>query len=903
MSDSQMRRASNSNVESTLLLGVVRSEGRLLAVVSQRRVAAAAAPRPATAEYAVLSVPVGGADQRLLAEKARLCAAWERLCDVAVLDGSALADVLTVLLSTVPAALPDTGRVLRLTAPPPLPRRTAAHPRAFKGTKYTPPKRPRPAVLDLRSALCSNRNTHAVLERLWPWRADALDQLARLRFDQAGVARLAQYATPPPDPYLLFHHGGSPTPAKLAPLFVEWMLPALAGASWAIVRRAASLFERLRLADERHLAVLAARLVRVASAERALDWWEALGSQPEGRRFDFLALVLDTGAWTEDPARVSEALVDLGHGAGPERYERWARALLAGLARKLNPTYLAAGIRFAVAYAPTWGFGELADDAPDFGPSTPAALLAALPTEWNGDWLMSLWDTCGVVPGFANLIEQADWRELSPPQRMYLLRFFTDLRWHQDRHALDPRRWRAIEPFLPRIEELARTVPTPYTDQAMNDLGELVAQMATPKQIVDCLPLALDLLVRVNQPPFSDDGNMVTALSNLLKIPERERGGVLGAPESSFRRLDKACLRRNAASLVAWGMSTLVEHAPALVAGAFASAPGSLFRTAKDLGVLSWEARRELMRRCLALGVFECRLERCRLEKMLQIIDTVDAARSMVPRALRDHRAGRRVLSNAQLARHQAKLRQRLPEIRLAAIRSAVVAYLERSIGLQRTTREALEALELLQQAEGNRRGLRRFLRAHLAGDPDYLLRHPATVAWARRHPGIDLAVWTRGIDHQLTTGGRAVSIRVERDPLEVLKLGTYVGSCLGLGGSFASSAAAVVLDINKQVLYARDDRNAVLARQLVAISDDDRLVPFSVYPSSTPPGLLRAFREVDRRLAAALAIEQVSADQRYRIENVLSRDWWDDGVWPDDRDATDDGSALSRRSCSAGTR
>src|SRR5438552_85730 len=461
MSDSQMRRASNSNVESTLLLGVVRSEGRLLAVVSQRRVAAAAAPRPATAEYAVLSVPVGGADQRLLAEKARLCAAWERLCDVAVVDGSALADVLTVLLSTVPAALPDTGRVLRLTAPPPLPRRTAAHPRAFKGTKYTPPKRPRPAVLDLRSALCSNRNTHAVLERLWPWRAEALDQLARLRFDQAGVA--------------------------------------------------------------------------------------------------------------------------LGHGAGPERYERWARALLAGLARKLNPTYLAAGIRFAVAYAPTWGFGELADDAPDFGPSTPAALLAALPTEWNGDWLMSLWDTCGVVPGFANLIEQADWRELSPPQRMYLLRFFTDLRWHQDRHALDPRRWRAIEPFLPRIEELARTVPTPYTDQAMNDLGELVAQMDTPKHIRDCLPLALDLLARVNRPPFCDDGNMVTALSNLLRLPERERGRVLGAPESSFRQLDRACLRRNAASLVAWGMSTLVAHAPALVADAFASAPVSLFRTAQDL--------------------------------------------------------------------------------------------------------------------------------------------------------------------------------------------------------------------------------------------------------------------------------------------------------------------------------
>src|SRR5438876_1141984 len=342
MSDSQMRHPSRSNTESALLLGVVRSEGQLLAVVSQRRVAAGSAALPANAAegYAVLNVPVQAVDQRLLAKKTRPCAAWERLCDVAVLDGSVLADVLTVLLSTAPAAFPDVGPLLRLTAPPPLPRRTAGHPRAFKGTKYRPPKPPRPAALDLRSALCSKRNTYTLLERLWPWRAEALAQLARLRFDEAGLARLARCPTPPLDPYLLFHHGGSPPPAKLAPLFVEWILPALAGASWPIVRRAASLFEQLRLADERHLAALGARLVRVASAERALAWGEALGGQPGGRRAEFFALVLDTGAWTESPARVSESLGDLGHGAKAERYKPWALVLLAGLARKLNPAYL-----------------------------------------------------------------------------------------------------------------------------------------------------------------------------------------------------------------------------------------------------------------------------------------------------------------------------------------------------------------------------------------------------------------------------------------------------------------------------------------------------------------------------------------------------------------------------------
>src|SRR5207247_9617109 len=110
---------------------------------------------------------------------------------------------------------------------------------------------------------------------------------------------------------------------------------------------------------------------------------------------------------------------------------------------------------------------------------------------------------------------------------------------------------------------------------------------------------------RVNRPPCYDEWYMATALSKLLWLPDRESGRFLGAQESSFRRLDKACLRRNAASVVAWGISTLVANAPALVADAFASAPGSLFRTARDLGVLSWEARRELVRRCRALAVFE----------------------------------------------------------------------------------------------------------------------------------------------------------------------------------------------------------------------------------------------------------------------------------------------------------
>ena len=41
--------------------------------------------------------------------------------------------------------------------------------------------------------------------------------------------------------------------------------------------------------------------------------------------------------------------------------------------------------------------------------------------------------------------------------------------------------------------------------------------------------------------------------------------------------------------------------------------------------------------------------------------------------------------------------------------------------------------------------------------------------------------------------------------------MGTYVGSCLGLGGICADSSAAVLLDINKQVVYARDQHGRLL--------------------------------------------------------------------------------------------
>jgi hypothetical protein len=458
------------------------------------------------------------------------------------------------------------------------------------------------------------------------------------------------------------------------------------------------------------------------------------------------------------------------------------------------------------------------------------------------------------------------------------------MRWDQEgRFQLE--RWRAIAAHLSRLEARVREVPAAYTDQYLNDVGAMLSGMGMEKTaaIRERFPLAIDLLARVSRPPFNPDGDAARSLGNLLKLRDPQRRRVLHATDAAFLTLDKACRRSNAASLIAWGLSSLVDGLPDLVSEAFGPATGPLIRTARHLGVLSWAARAQLVGHCARLPIFERRVGEMALPEIVSTIRAtgVTEGASVIPRALADHLAGRRQLSPAQIGRHLESLRAALPSCRLAVLRSAVDTQLARAVGSEHVDREAMAALALLQDAERNRRGLRRFLRALLNGDTDHLIGHPATQGWARRHPRIDLSVWTRGMDVRVDTeDDREVVIRLEQDALEVLKMGTYVGSCLGLGGGHAYSAAAALLDVNKQVLYARDPHGTVIARQLVAISDDDQLVPFSVYPQSAPSWLQLAFDEYDTKLAAALGISRINPTQAYDVENVLSHDWWDDGAW-----------------------
>ncbi|WNG37419.1 hypothetical protein F0U61_29850 [Archangium violaceum] len=159
----------------------------------------------------LLRLPLHTLSEREVPGRASLLSAWEGLSQAHGATAETLTRVLQVLLATVPGdgTLPR-GLEHPWLEPPPSPhRRTAAHPRGYRGTLYQPPKRPRPTVFDLRPHLLHRRTLGALLEPLRPHVAQALRQLEAQGHSRERLERVALALSSPAraDVALAYHHG------------------------------------------------------------------------------------------------------------------------------------------------------------------------------------------------------------------------------------------------------------------------------------------------------------------------------------------------------------------------------------------------------------------------------------------------------------------------------------------------------------------------------------------------------------------------------------------------------------------------------------------------------------------------------------------------------------------------
>ncbi|MBV9848284.1 MAG: hypothetical protein JO250_01215 [Armatimonadetes bacterium] len=830
------------------LVAILRKSGGLSALVSRRRpgadldalLAAEEAPEDAPGFYDLAELPLSDVPAALYPRKASLLAAWDALRAVKSPDTALVQYVLTVLRETIlgtddgadlpPFALPD--------APAPM-APTAAHPRAYRGTKYRPPREKSAPAVDLRPYLCATNS----LTMLLKWLAES----------RLGAACDAE----------------AEWQLRLPPLFRACLLPPLRPLGRAETNACLALYWRLELETQPSLLAAVTRLLCLQADATSRCWLELVAALPAEHRILFADLLLETETYclgidslSDDRRRLFVTTVQ-----GPRPASR-LYGLLRALQHGVSLDYVAVGFRLDDAQERHARFHEMdwAEIVRDA--YYPEAAVAATEPHWADakDYHRALpwhvWWECGKLVGLGRVIEAIDWMQYPPETSYQYSRFYRGFADYDSTPEDAAEVWTIIGQNVPRFEALLQATPFEYQGKLIANLKGFCWNWEDPKTLRRCLPAMDALLRRLCRPPFRRGCDLRSVGTDFLEfLTPEQREQFLAASDACFQRLEEACRRDNDARLVGSGTWSLTRYLPEWTLEAFLTHPAKLFKVCKLLGSFSHALRDQLVREFAPQDV--------------QI---------PMPRLLREYEAGTRRLPDAQRAHYQAQWRQQTALQQLETLEQLALARLSDGFNVDPVAEAVRHALQLQCDADENRRALRRFLRAYWTGRTNYLLTHPRTQAWLRRHPRLNVALWQRGIPYAAETAEAGpLIISIEQDPLEALKLGTYVGSCLGLGGSFAYSAAAAVLDINKQVLYARRPNGTVLARQLIALSEGEQLVCFSVYPYTTSTELQRHFSAYDRQFAGALELplwRPDSEEEEYAIPTILARGWWDDSAW-----------------------
>lgn len=820
--------------------------------------------------FETISVPLSAVPNAVYPGKELLQASWNNLSEVDTANEDALFDIAVILQETVPARSTEASyRPLppEWNTPPKPVRATSAHPRAFKGTKSQPQKRGRLSPIDIRPYLCNLRSLREVIEPLTPFLTTVQSRLLKAGYDPTLVDREVLSASPRKAPW------------SFPALFVQLIWPSIRNAGALSLSQHMALFLELDLEHDDRLRNAFTRILALQG--KAAAWGRVAAGLETPHRATLLEKVIKANAHFAEPpvwmfAHVDEIIML----ADSDHVPLWIEGLLQVYQHGVTADYLMAGLRLSAQFNPARHF-EHFGHSDNFPLESVLEIGAAFPE--HESWLpLLLWERCGRFPGLADWINSSQWRSFDHDAGKSYFQFLAAIDDFNLPEARLLKKWRAISAQLPRIEALIVQTSMPYQQKVVECIADWLSWWDDDSSIRSRLHGGYRLLQRLAAPPFPTKTNASGALGHFLELGTGEAlDRFLATPDSSFEVLDRACRRDNDATLISRGLRVLTPVGALFTVDAFVRAPAKLARVAKSLGSVSAPVGIQLLKQCLTHPLFQLNTSMMLVRELSDHVTTycANGLANPIPSRLSAWLRGEIELSQAQVERHRRVILDKLLLTRLDLIDRAVVNWMKRDFPLPHVTSSGEHALRMLNSVKENKRGLRKFLRGYWTGDEHYLAKHPETLAWYRKHKAVSRATWELGIPFQ----SGALSIEVEKDPLEVLKLGTYVGTCLGLGGAFADSAIAALLDVNKQVLYARDQRGRVLARQLVAVSDDDRLICFPVYPHNTVPPIKALFRDYDRAFAQALRLplyEPQPDDAGYQISLVLANYWWDDFSW-----------------------
>ncbi len=780
------------------------------------------------------SLPLPGPEAPPRPELENLVAAWRRLA-AATDSATSLADLLLVL---------------RFTVSPP-------------GSPLTAPRLDRGPV-DLRPALtCGHALRQALdaLHRHWP---AALALLGR-----AGM----EVKSWPGNGWFLTENPPAVRPRLVAEALYPWMNPGAPGEE-----ESAAFMRMIRdPAPDRE-----ALLVSCVSASGA-GWLPVIAAEPPERHTALLRLLVETGAaLIQPPPRTHRLLATLRHLPDGEAWIKRVRWAFKALAERADPAWLAAALRWHI------GHGLALPEVPVNALRPPLRVLHliqrqachSIARDRAGLWRWFSTDG-GAARAAVRILGTGcrlpEWRQTllyryfqlpgekssGYARRALFVELLPDLL-----KAADRMREENMHSCSLLLENWIEDVPGTWAGHA-DDLRYWLRRNAAAAM------------------PLPGKGSWLLACCLRRLNPDGRQ---------LLRTWSDDELKRFARKADGWSLNYNISDAlrpdnvpPVFLARALHRHLREMVEILQALAPLSLESRKKVWQTLQEHPLCACDPATVPLREAVVLLDSVGIGHSGVPdlpASVRRLISGGDTTVPARLEEARMKITRRWWHLAVMVLRQLVDWELRRGYPGLRDGNLDLHTLCMVRGNSGedeNAGAYRRILRAIGMGHGHraWALEMPLNQAWLKAHPLAREDVWREGVAVavKIPEAGE-ITLSFEDDLQEILRMGTRFGTCLSFGGCNSHSPAAVALDANKRVLHARDASGKIIARQLLALTDDGALVCFAVYVLRHRAALRAAFTSYDLMLAQALKVPVWRSHEEYRISPIVCRNWYDDGAW-----------------------
>ncbi|MCM8538497.1 MAG: hypothetical protein NE334_21310 [Lentisphaeraceae bacterium] len=557
-------------------------------------------------------------------------------------------------------------------------------------------------------------------------------------------------------------------------------------------------------------------LTTKALNENLLFWLRKISSLQGKARHQFLNILYKSDLVKKPPCQDTINLVDAILSEVNDELTPRQINLFLAIANGHDTGYLLTGFQLSQKFAPQYRFGDISFSEPIQNVERLFSCTEDFFADQERDEML-LWKICGRYSAFEKILESSR-LSLLPK---YLGRSFLKIYIYNIGYDLDRNEQLIKIDYL--VGHLDRVLDVIVTAEFQDKAIEYIANfMWYWDKIADLENYFLDSLSLTGQlcrKPFLKHNEATEILSFFIDLLEGEqRFSLMSSPDKSFKILEKMTRSRNYAKLICNGVEIFLKFQKDFFVYNFDREPKKLFKSMLDLGCLSVFEQHEIVRVCLKQN---------------------------------------------DLLKLQAVIEDALQK------------------SLKSETPFDQHTVQMFNFMESNKRACRKFLQEYQSGNTNYINDHQRSREWIEKQgDDFNSELWLKGLHFECEVDNSTYTIELETNPFEVLKMGTYVGSCFGLGGQFAHSSAAVALDINKQVLFMKNSKGKVVARQLLAIDKTKRLACFEVYPTNVSTAIQERFAVYDRRFAQALDYRINDSDKDLDIEFLVSESWWQDYAW-----------------------